>query len=105
MLLRIDRSEVLFKTYSTILETLLILILKIYCLYESRYLAIAQAFHNQSYGLWMKTLSVLNSSSFSLKKEETSGFGLSWDKSDRSNEKRKFCVVQIENNKSTEVKL
>jgi ABC-type branched-subunit amino acid transport system substrate-binding protein len=41
-------------------------------------------------------LSQLQSSSFSLSEEETSGFGLKWDPSDRSNEKMKYCVVRVE---------
>ncbi len=48
-------------------------------------------------------LNQLNSSSFSLKEEETSGFGLSWwDQSDRSNKNRNYCDVKIKNNKFTE---
>ncbi len=37
----------------------------------------------------------LQSPSFSLSEEETSGFGLKWDFSDRSNENMKYCVVQV----------
>jgi ABC-type branched-subunit amino acid transport system substrate-binding protein len=41
-------------------------------------------------------LSQLQSPSFSLSKEETSGFGLQWDLSDRSNKEMKYCVVRVE---------
>jgi ABC-type branched-subunit amino acid transport system substrate-binding protein len=45
----------------------------------------------------------LQSPSFSLKKEETSGFGLKWDLSDRSNANRKYCVVQIKDGKFVDI--
>jgi ABC-type branched-subunit amino acid transport system substrate-binding protein len=41
-------------------------------------------------------LSQLQSQSFSLSEEETSGFRLKWDFSDRSNENMKYCVVRVE---------
>jgi ABC-type branched-subunit amino acid transport system substrate-binding protein len=45
----------------------------------------------------------LQSPSFSLSKEETSGFGLKWDLSDRSNANRKYCVVQIKGSKFVDI--
>jgi ABC-type branched-subunit amino acid transport system substrate-binding protein len=49
-------------------------------------------------------LQQLKSPSFSLKKEETSGFGLKWDLSgDRSNANQKYCVVQVKNGRFLEL--
>jgi ABC-type branched-subunit amino acid transport system substrate-binding protein len=45
----------------------------------------------------------LQSQSFSLDVEKTSGFGLTWDLSDRSNANRKYCFVQIRKNKFIEI--
>jgi ABC-type branched-subunit amino acid transport system substrate-binding protein len=45
----------------------------------------------------------LISPSFSLSKEETSGFGLKWDLSDHSNANRKYCVVQIRDGKFVDI--
>jgi hypothetical protein len=45
----------------------------------------------------------LQSPSFLLSKEETSGFGLKWDPSDRSNANRKYCVVQIKGGKFVDI--
>jgi ABC-type branched-subunit amino acid transport system substrate-binding protein len=46
----------------------------------------------------------LQSPSFSLSNEETSGFGLKWDLSDRSNANRKYCVFQIKDGKFVDIK-
>jgi ABC-type branched-subunit amino acid transport system substrate-binding protein len=48
-------------------------------------------------------LNVLGSESFDLSEDKTSGFGLKWDESDRSNANRKYCVVQIKNGRFVEV--
>jgi ABC-type branched-subunit amino acid transport system substrate-binding protein len=48
-------------------------------------------------------LNVLGSKSFDLSEDKTSGFGLKWDKSDRSNANQKYCVVQIKNGKFVEI--
>jgi ABC-type branched-subunit amino acid transport system substrate-binding protein len=40
---------------------------------------------------------------FQLDKNETAGFGLKWDEKDRSNDNRKFCVVQVKNGKFVEI--
>jgi ABC-type branched-subunit amino acid transport system substrate-binding protein len=45
----------------------------------------------------------LQSPSFSLSKEQTSGFGLNWDLSDLSNANRKYCVVQIKDGKFRDI--
>lgn len=45
----------------------------------------------------------LQSPSFSLSIEETSGFGLKWDLSDRSNANRKYCVFQIKAGKFVDI--
>jgi ABC-type branched-subunit amino acid transport system substrate-binding protein len=45
----------------------------------------------------------LQSPSFSISKKETSGYGLKWDRSDRSNKNRKYCVVQIKDGKFKDV--
>ncbi len=45
----------------------------------------------------------LQSPSFSLSKEETSGFGLKWDLSDHSNANRKYCIVQIKDGKFVDI--
>ncbi len=47
-------------------------------------------------------LEQLQSPSFLLKTEETSGFGLKWDPLDHSNADRKYCVVQIKDGKFIE---
>jgi ABC-type branched-subunit amino acid transport system substrate-binding protein len=50
-------------------------------------------------------LNVLGSKSepFYLSEDKTSGFGLKWDVSDRSNANQKYCVVQIKNGKFVEI--
>jgi ABC-type branched-subunit amino acid transport system substrate-binding protein len=45
----------------------------------------------------------LQSPTFFLTKEETSGFGLKWDLSDRSNSKREYCAVQIKDGRFIEL--
>jgi ABC-type branched-subunit amino acid transport system substrate-binding protein len=45
----------------------------------------------------------LQSPSFSLSKEETSGFGLKWELSDHSNKYREYCVVQIKGGKFVDI--
>jgi ABC-type branched-subunit amino acid transport system substrate-binding protein len=47
--------------------------------------------------------SKLGSLSFHLDKNETAGFGLDWDKSDRSNVHQEYCVVNIKKGKFEEV--
>jgi hypothetical protein len=45
--------------------------------------------------------------SLSLRENETAGFGLKWDFSDRSNANREYCVIEIndiEDRKNTPVK-
>jgi ABC-type branched-subunit amino acid transport system substrate-binding protein len=44
----------------------------------------------------------LQSPSFSLTEEETSGYGLKWNLSDRSNANRNYCVVQIKDGRFLE---
>jgi ABC-type branched-subunit amino acid transport system substrate-binding protein len=52
-----------------------------------------------------ETLDRLKSPSFSLTKDETSGFGLEWDLSgDRSNKKSKYCIFRIESTESKDPK-
>ncbi|MFA9202157.1 MAG: hypothetical protein ACEQSC_01235, partial [Candidatus Nanopelagicaceae bacterium] len=41
--------------------------------------------------------------SFHLDKNETAGFGLKWDESDRSNANQKYCVVKIKNGEFVEI--
>lgn len=45
----------------------------------------------------------LQSPSFFLTKEQTSGFGLKWDQLDRSNSSREYCAVQIKDGRFLEL--
>jgi ABC-type branched-subunit amino acid transport system substrate-binding protein len=51
----------------------------------------------------LRSKSESGSLSFSLSKGETAGFGLKWDKLDRSNINQQYCVVQIKNGRFVEI--